>query len=223
MITFGGNTLTVGGAWLNEPITNAVIGGKNYPAVLMPDGKYWLKYNLDLRFTGLSVPRYGAVDTTSLQAMYYRYDESLYGWNGRRCGLLYNWYAVDYMNQNRAILFPGWHVPSISELEILANSITGTNPPAKLKAVDGSSWRDSSFPQDWGGTDNYGFAALPSGEFVGNIFMSIQYFIFFWSSTSLSEDVASYMAINKTADVFLYNNSSSPNKKIQFSVRLVHD
>jgi uncharacterized protein (TIGR02145 family) len=107
------------------PPTTVTIGGKEYPTVTLPDGREWLALNLDYAWSGLSVPTSGASDSTSPQAMYYNYDESTYGWNGLKRGLLYNQYAVSYLETNKATLCPGWHVPTRDEFDALITALGG--------------------------------------------------------------------------------------------------
>lgn len=139
-----------------------VIGGKKYKTVKMPDGKTWLAENLDFKFCNIG----GSDRPEVANAWYYNNDESTYGWNGYKCGLLYNWYAVKLLNDNRSDLCPGWHVPTSEEWDSLitacgGNSIAGKN----LKGLDNSI--SSGFPNDWNGTDDYGFNAIPTGYYEG--------------------------------------------------------
>ena len=216
IVKYNGKVVKYGSKWVNNnspaPET-AVIGGKTYPVVDMPDGKKWLAVNLDYIWNGLSVPTSGASTSTNPQAMYYDYDESTYGWDGRKCGLLYNWYAVSYMESHKSTLFPGWHIPSDAEWNSLVTAIGGESTAGKkLKASD------VSWAQSWNGTDDYGFAALPSGHFHGS-FEDVGTESDFWTSTSYNNNLAYYWLIRTGAradSYFIY-------KYLQFSVRLVQD
>ena len=73
-----------------------VIGGKRYKTARMPDGKIWLAENLDFKFCKI-----GGSDTpTTSNAWYYDNDEPTYGWRNKKYGLLYNWHAVKFLNDN---------------------------------------------------------------------------------------------------------------------------
>ncbi len=225
MITYNGKFVrSASGKWVVKPTApqhEAVIGGKTYPTVTMPDGKEWLAVNLDFAYTGLSIPTSGASLTSTPQAMYYNYDESTYGWDGYKCGLLYNWYAVDYMEQNKATLFPGWHVPSRAEWNDLFVAI-GTDAGKKLKAVDGSA--GTNWPSDWGGTDDYQFAALPGGRFHLNGF-SAPFLAVFWTTTEKETEPewAYYAALSRYSDSAEAADYNYGFMEYQYSVRLVKD
>jgi uncharacterized protein (TIGR02145 family) len=195
----------------NSAPAGAVIGGKTYPTVVMPDGHEWLALNLDLIWDDLSVPTSGASVTKSLQAMYYNYDEATYGWNGLKRGLLYNHYAVGILQGNRETLCPGWHVPTKAEYDALVTAIGGSSNGAKLKSTTG--WRSLN------GTDDYGFAGYPSGSFAGS-FGYIDYKLALWTLTN-SGTASAYSYILTSDD----NNISSllEDRRIQYSVRLIKD
>jgi len=55
----------------------------------------------------------------------------------------------------------GWHLPSDTEWTTLTNSV-GTNPGTKLKSASG--WNDNG-NKSGNGTNNFGFSALPGGEY----------------------------------------------------------
>lgn len=195
------------------PQTTVVIGGKTYPTVTLPDGREWLAANLDYTWTGLSVPTSGASASSGQQAMYYNYDESTYGWNGQKLGLLYNHAAVKNLELNIATWIPGWHVPTESDFEALITALGGTSYGSKLKSTTG--WRDNG-----NGTDNYGFAGYPSGTFTGS-WGSLDIQLRFWTTTvDSSVQKAKYY-------VLLYNNSNLGSNYAaysqQYSVRLIKD
>lgn len=150
---------------INPPHQNEVeIGGRWYPYVQIGN-QLWLAENLDYKFSGCEIGPSSSPRTPA--AWYYNNDEVTYGIDGtRKCGLMYNWYAVKYLDDNKATLCPGWHVASASEWSILVNGLGGSSIAAsKLKALDNSA--TSGFPSGWGGTDDYGFGVLPTGRYVG--------------------------------------------------------
>lgn len=136
----------------------AIIGGRSYPIVTI-NGVTWMAENLDFVFPSLIMGRTGNINgDTDLLGWYYADDESTYGYDGYKCGVLYNWYAVKYMHDNKSTLFPGWHVPSLSELNALANYVTFANCGKLRKPVPGNS------TSLWDGTNELKFNAVPSGR-----------------------------------------------------------
>jgi uncharacterized protein (TIGR02145 family) len=167
------------------------IGGRDYKVVRIGN-QLWMAENLDWKFNGLNFRDSNnnpIDDTTDIQAAYFNYDESTYGINGNKYGLLYNWYAVDYINQHlEGFGVPdGWHAPSKTEWSTLIN-ICGQNPGTKLKSTSG--WSDWIGPN---GDDYYGFSAYPAGYgsgYGGGGFGNVGANASFWTSTS--EVVDSY-------------------------------
>ena len=111
---------------------SVVIGGRTYKTVTIGNQE-WLAENLDYKFDGLEIS-----DVESLSdviANYYDGDEATYGRYGNRYGLLYNWKAVDYIEQNKATLLPSdWHVPTATEWDTLVTTVGGASVAgAKLK------------------------------------------------------------------------------------------
>lgn len=187
-----------------EPIDTVNIGNREYRIVQI-DGKWWMAENLDFQWDGLSVPTEDAQHVDTAQAMYYNYDESTYGWGGRRSGLLYNWYAVKYLEENKATLCPGWHVATHAEMEALSTYAGGFRAsPAKLKAAS------------WGGTDDYGFSAVPSGYFATG-FVNGDAAAYFWTATEYSSSEAHEWELSSLFEW------ESDHKYGQCSVRLVKD
>ena len=147
----------------------------------------WLAENLDYKFeyNGEPLPVNGSGTPSTPAAWYYSRNEESYGIDGTyKCGLLYNGYAVDYLEANKATLLPsGWHVPSTSEWETMQEHIGGSSAGGtKLKAIPGS--LDGSWPSEsWGGTDDYKFTAYPSGDMWKGNFHDIGVAAQFWTTT----------------------------------------
>ncbi|MDR2593664.1 MAG: PEGA domain-containing protein [Fibromonadaceae bacterium] len=73
----------------------------------------------------------------------------------------------------------GWYLPSDAEWAVLASYVGGmANAGGKLKATS------------FGGTDNYGFAALPSGFSYSNSYSGAGDLSYWWSSTEFGLDGA---------------------------------
>ena len=191
-----------------------VIGGKKYKTVKMPDGKTWLAENLDFKFCNIG----GSGVPSTPNAWYYDNDETTYGWSGYKCGLLYNWYAVKFLNDNRSELCPGWHVSTLKEWLDFVSFIGNSESATKLKAIDGSVV--SNFPSGWNGTDNYGLGILPAGYRTNNsIFEQIGTFTSLWTITLKSATEACRVDLASTPIVGNYYADF----KYGYSIRLVKD
>jgi uncharacterized protein (TIGR02145 family) len=193
------------------------IGGRDYRTCTI-GGMVWLAENLDYKFevsgSQISLNPNGTPNTPA--AWYYDRDELNYGIDGTyKCGLLYNWHAVKYLNDNRASLIPGWHVPSQNEWNNLANEI-GNNPGTKLKAKNNTV--TSNWPSGWGGTDDYEFNALPSGDYRG-LSNGLGSASNFWTPTEYNSNNAYYRRLATGTSL----NSDYNDKTFGYSVRLVKD
>ena len=191
--------------------TTTTIGGRVYRTVTI-GGATWLAENLDYKFSGCGIGGDGTPSTPN--AWYYNNDEATYGIDGtRKCGLLYNWHAVKFLNDNKSELMPGWHVPTTAEWDALANAVGGTGVAGtRLKATN-VSWATS-----WGGTDDYGFGVLPAGYRHSN-FSDLGSLAFFWLPEDASGSTASYKVFSDSSSILLEQNI----KEYAFSVRLVKD
>ena len=190
--------------------TTTTIGGRVYRTVTI-GGVTWLAENLDYKFSGCRIGGDGTPTTPN--AWYYNNDEATYGIDGtRKCGLLYNWYACKLLNDNRATLIPGWHVPTNDECTALANAVGGTSRAGtKLKAAN-VSWATS-----WGGTDDYGFGFLPAGGYYGS-FANVGSCANFWAITESGSN-AYYRGFETDAPMY----QGTYYKYVGHSVRLVKD
>lgn len=184
------------------------IGGRTYRTVTIGN-QTWLAENLDFKFSGCNIGGEGVPSTPN--AWYYNNDESTYGVNGNKYGLLYNWYAVKLLNYNRATLIPGWHVPSITEWDTLANTVGGASTAGTvLKST--TDWTSGA------GTDVYGFTAFPAGRYYGN-FNNVGSHSFFWTATESGSSNAYGRHLDTGASMSYYGY----NKFDALSVRLVAD
>ena len=190
--------------------TTTTIGGRVYRTVTI-GGVTWLAENLDYKFSGCGIG--GGGTPTTPNAWYYNNDEATYGIDGvRKCGLLYNWYAVKLLNDNSSDLIPGWHVPTKDEWTALANAVGGTGVAGtRLKAAN-VDWVSS-----WGGTDDYGFTVLPAGNYYGS-FNYVGSYANFWTITESGSD-----AYNRNFDTGATTRQNTNGKYNGNSVRLVKD
>ncbi len=161
------STLYVGGqgmgwtGWesgeIDVPDTMVTIGGVQYP-VLHIGNQYWLGRNLDYKWDGLILDTGGY--TGSPRACYPELDESTYGQHGNKYGLLYNYFAATYLDDNKRTLLPtGWRVATSTDYTTLFNTCGGTSIAGK-KLKSTSRWNN-----DGNGTDDYNFGAVPAGEY----------------------------------------------------------
>lgn len=186
------------------PASN-VIGGRTYRTVVI-GGVEWLAENLDFKFSGLAFGQSSTSDSEP-QGNYYNNNEAMYG----KYGILYNWIAVKYLEDNKSSLIPGWHVPTTAEWDALATAVGGTSVAGtKLKST--TDWSSGA------GTDDYGFSVLPAGRYTGS-FSNLGSEAFFWTVTDNASNSAFYQHFNTGASTDLVSYT----KRYQFSVRLVKD
>lgn len=189
-----------------------LIGDKYYDCVKI-NGAIWMAENLDFAWEGLPIGVDGA--SSSPKANYYNNDQETFGRNGRKCGLMYNWHAVNYLNNNKASLISGWHVPTDTEWADLISAVGGTAiAGGKLKS------KNLDWATNWNGSDAYWFAALPSGEYNGSSFQVLGSYGNYWSSSYYNSDEG----IVYYADRYSTTATKSHQlKSWQFAVRLVKD
>lgn len=185
--------------------TSNVIGGRTYRSVII-GGKEWLAENLDFKFSGLAFGQSGT-SSSEPRGNHYQNNSSSYGKNG----ILYNWIAVKYLEDNKSSLIPGWHVPTTAEWDALATAVGGTSVAGtKLKST--TDWSSGA------GTDDYGFSALPVGNYNGS-FNDLGSLAYFWTATEYGSSYAYRRFFNTGASM----NSNYGSKDYQCSVRLVKD
>ncbi len=159
---------------------------------------------------------------------YYIYDED--ETNIEEYGMLYNWYAVD---DSRNVCPSGWHVPTLQDFqEFFLNlgydpEIMQTPPlGGDLKETGTAHWISPNL----GATDDYGFTALPGGEYSEGLLPSPWGFKYlgtrgsFWCATNFSTypvpvEVHALQMINSSAD-FTFDSYPGNNA---FSVRCIMD
>lgn len=189
-----------------------VIGGRNYPYVQIGN-QLWLAENLDYKFEvdGSQLPIGVSGTPSTPSAWYYDNDEATYGVNGNKYGLLYNWYAAKYLDDNKSTLLPeGWHVPTTEEWNTLMNAVGGKSiAGTKLKSITG--WDSGN------GDDSYGFNAFPSGGGYDGSFGYLGSRASFWTSIECNSRDAYSRALDTGTPLY----SASYSKISGYSVRLV--
>lgn len=160
--------------FLEETTGSVTIGDKTYRTVVMPDGKEWMAENLDfLPSDGSIAKNPSGSQVYTAAAWYYNINEATYGWEGKKYGLLYNWYAA------KALTIAGWHLPSTTEWDALAIACGGANNCGTyLKST--TDWSSGN------GTDNWGFTVFPTGQRVDGNFSQLNQNAYFWTSTGNS-------------------------------------
>ena len=149
IVKINGRLLVRGGASPEPQITEVVIGSKTYPVVKIGN-KHWLAENLDLTWNGLYIG--GAPSNyTFKHAWYYNNQQSLMQLN--KYNLLYNWYAVRYLEDHKDALLPiGWRVPTENDYVELTTELGGASTAAsKMKT------------SIWNGDNSSGLSMLPGG------------------------------------------------------------
>ena len=202
--------------------SEVTIGGRTYSTVTIGN-QVWMAENLDWKFSGLTFR--DGVDGNEItnnvnlaQAAYYDYDESTYGVNGNKYGLLYNWASVDYINSHLSELGvpSGWHVPTHDEWSALKSTV-GEPSGTKLKSTTG--WETSS------GTDDFGFSMVPAGDWVMNgtsgVFTLLTQQAMYWTPETESASQTYYAWTCHVGDAQSSLQIGTHDKRMCVSVRLV--
>ena len=142
-------------------------------------------------------------------------------------GRLYNWYAVagiwneaskTDVSQRKQLASAGYHIPSDPEWTTLENYLGGASVASgKMKEEGTSHWLTPNI----GASNSSGFSAR-SGGLRGNngSYESFGIGVCFWSSTSLSSNVAKHrLLVYSNGNLYTVNN----NKNNGFSVRCLRD
>ena len=199
----------LGQVTLIDPGT-ADIGGRSYRTVTI-NGVIWMAENLDFKASSINIGSSGSPGTPA--AWYYKNDEATYGVNGNKYGLLYNGHAVEYLNNNRSVLMPGWHVPTRSEFNDLFNAVGGSSVAGKkLKSTTG--WSSGN------GTDDFGFSVVPAGWRANGSFGSVGSMGRIWTATKDSVNNLFYGNFDTSDSA---NISTANPTNYVFSIRLVKD
>jgi uncharacterized protein (TIGR02145 family) len=134
-------------------------------------------------------------------------------------GKLYNGFVVRNVNGNN-VCPSGWHVPSKSDWQILANTLQGfSDAGGKLKEVGTTTW----VSPNTAATNSSGFTARPGGkvDLNGN-FTKLKSNGYWWSLTTDDSDNNKAYYIDLGASYGLMNMGSDY-KNTGFSIRCVKD
>jgi len=122
--------------------------------------------------------------------------------------------------KHRGICPAGWHIPSGADWSVLmkfANPNCKDNDHcaeagAKLKAVNG--WEED------GGTDDFGFTALPGGGYSEGSFFGIGYYGNLWSASEVSSDNAYSLSMSYSYELVSWLDYT---KDYSRSIRCIKD
>lgn len=208
-VTNGSGTMTEGAnvsavANYTYDANTAVIGGTRYKTVTI-GGKVWMAENLDYKYSGLSVGSSSSAASTSKLAWYYNNSEATYGRNGNKYGLLYNKAAAKYLEDNKATLIPGWHIPTSTEWQ--SGPLSSGASASYYKSTTG--WSSGN------GNNRTGFNAYPAGQRNTTNFRNVGSETFFFESNPTNQ-----VYINTGDSVSETSSYSSYNA---VSIRLVKD
>lgn len=173
-----------------------VIGGKVYHTVTI-GSRTWLVENLEYSDANIVVGNTEVSDTTPQANWFDNTQTNSYG-------LLYNYAAVSYIEENKASICPGWHVPTESELAELVT-------PGYEAIRSDSTW--TNFPGD----NSTGFSLLAAGQFTGSGFSNKGL------STGLLSISKSGALARRLNSVNRIHEISSTTTTSQLSLRLVKD
>ena len=133
-------------------------------------------------------------------------------------GGLYNWNEMmQYISVEgiRGICPTGWHIPTLSDWEILINAV-GDTSSAGGKLKSNSYWQNPNT----GATNETGFTGLPAGESFSNTYWGQGHTGYFWSSTTAQNNGIAHKLFYYTPSI--YQGSYSKDTSF-FSVRCIRD
>lgn len=191
------------------------IGDRDYPVVKIGN-QLWMAENLDWKWDGLNI---NSSASGVPCASYYNRNETTYGVDGLRYGLLYNGYASGYLVSNQSYVLPdGWHVPSIEDFETLKIAAGGDLSGTNLKSTIG--WNAPSAASQLPPVDKFGFNAKPGGrEYSTGSYTNVGDESCYWTSSSGRYNYeGTYAYLNK--DNVLYTGFYTMNRSRGFSIRL---
>ena len=117
-----------------------------------------------------------------------------------------------YLNDNKDVLMPGWHVPTTAEWDNLSAAVGGSRVAGtKLKSSNG--WSSGN------GTDDFGFTVFPAGYRESSNFGGLGNISCFWTSVNSSSTLAYLRRFSTGAGM----GSENFDKIFAYSVRLVKD
>jgi uncharacterized protein (TIGR02145 family) len=210
-ITMLKNTLKAGGIVTDidgNPYNTVIIGTQTWMAENLKTTKYT---------NGMAIPMVidGTVwmNLTSSGYCWFNNDELLYK---KFYGALYNWYAVNLGNLCPA----GWHVPTLTEWEILSTYLGGDNiAGGKMKETGTTHWASPNTGAD----NSSGFTALPGGSRDNSGIFFTEGSPGYWWSYIERVGTSFAWAVSISYNYSSFTSGNSYNKASGFSVRCVKD
>jgi len=178
-------------------------GGQTYKTVRI-GSQTWFAENLNY-----NVPGSKCYDNSDFYCYAYG---SLYNWSaamGFWPGCNENVCSDQIQSKHQGICPEGWHIPSDSDWDILINYAGGYSAAGRYL---GSGY--------WGGTDQYGFSAMPGGGGSGSSFNNIELHGYWWTASEINSELAYYRLMLYSEDGAYWNYYDKSNF---FSVRCVKD
>lgn len=199
-----------GSVYNGNGIYNDAPGGGVFEYVVI-DGKKWTCLNLDLKWDGLILG--GGNDASQPRANYYNNDAATYGASGNKYGLLYNWTAVKYLEDNKETLIPGWRIPTQTDYNNLIAFVGGWTTSTNKKIKSTSGWSG-----DNNGTDDYGLSIVPSGLYRAGSFQSLGTNSCLWTIDEYNSGNSYFLRVRTTDQIMDHDF-----KRNGCSVRLIED
>lgn len=190
MLTYNHSVLTNNGSWLTD-------GSVTHPDPTFDSvtigSQTWMSKNLTIDDVQ------GGIYTQTVN----------YG-QGNVVEYYYTWDAAVRV----AASIPGWHLPTQTEWNTLANAVGGIDTDGmKLKATYGWSYNGN-------GTDDFGFTALPAGYWNSSSFNFLGSYAYFWTTDEYSSRYAYYYYFSSGSAIHTtYNLKNS----YGYSIRLIKD
>lgn len=164
-------------------VQNVEIAGRDYETVKIGSLE-WMNEDLDYKFYSLTVGNSGTSYSDPM-ANYYNNSESTYGVNGNRYGLLYNYAAVKYLEDNKDTLIKGWRVPTKADVQDLLNAVCTSSQSGTIYYGSGTALKSTSGWVSGNGDGSTEFNAKPVGRKGGSNFFYVGSDGYFWTLTEV--------------------------------------
>lgn len=147
----------------------------NYYSVVRMGDQTWMGSNLNV---GTLIG--GGNDQSGTQIKKYNYSNndaygSIYGGLYTRAGMMR---GSDGTERTQGVCPVGWHIPTLSEWDVMLNLLDVTVAGAKIKETGTSHWQEGNVA-----TNESGFTALPGGIWDGMSFSLISSHAYFWTTS----------------------------------------
>ena len=197
-------------------IGNVIIGGKNYKTITIGNVT-WLRENLNWIFPGCTFNP-NTWSGGGLKCCYYGGGDSEIK---RYYGLLYTWDCANYLEQNKAELIPGWHIPNETDYNNIKAEMQ--NIVSWAANIEGTLLKSRT---DWNGNGNgvdyFGFCGFPAGmkNHSNGLFENLGDSCTYWTTKSYSSTRCYGLYLRKDEATFSFDTLD---KKHGMSIRLVKD